>query len=196
MTISSSTKLRTKYGEFITRYHEFTSGYCISLQKGDIKKEHVLVRLHSSCVFAESFYSSLCDCQMQLMKSMELIKKVGRGVVVYTYEEGRGVGLKSKIEAMELERTKGLDTVEAFDKLHFAVDLRSHQNAGKVLKELGVSKSIRLITDNPHKIQALKDAGYSVERENLKYPITDVVKKYLKVKKEKLGYFISDEMVN
>lgn len=195
MTTISSTELPTKYGKFIVSYHKFKKGYCISLRKGDIKKARTLVRIHSSCVFTESFHSELCDCKLQLSKSMELIGQEGRGVIIYSYEEGRGIGLDNKIKAMELERKKGIDTVEAFKQLHFDTDLRNHKDAVKALRELEISNTIRLITDNPHKIQKLKDAGFSVEREEIKYPISSRVKKYLRVKKEKLGYFISDEML-
>ncbi|QQS38681.1 hypothetical protein IPM62_04840 [Candidatus Woesebacteria bacterium] len=195
MAVTSSTILSTKYGNFMVNYHKFSKGYCISLTYGDIKETNILVRIQSSCLFSEAFHAIDCDCNLQLSTSLKTISKVGSGVVVYSYEEGRGVGLENKIRAMELERTKGIDTVEAFEELSFSTDPRTHSNAIRALTDLGISNQIRLITNNPNLIRAVSKSGFVVNRYDIKYPISERIKKYLRVKKEKLGYLISDDMV-
>lgn len=189
MAISRSTQLSTDFGDFKVNYHTFESGYCMSLIKGDVAVPNTLVRFHSSCIFSESFHSIDCDCNLQLSKSMELISKEGRGVIVYTYEEGRGVGLENKIMAMEVERTENVDTVIAFEKLNFDIDGRRYDIAIQALRDLNVDRNIRLISNNPRKRTSLVQGGFNViENVKLEYELNDIQRKYLEVKKNKLGH--------
>lgn len=188
MAITASTKLQTKSGQFNVNYHTIDDNFCVSFSMGNLSQSNIPVRIHSSCLFSESILSIDCDCSLQLKKSFEFISKHG-GIIVYLYQEGRGIGLENKIKAMELERTKNIDTAEAFKTLHFDLDPRNYNVAIQALKDLKVSKNIRLITNNPRKMKQLEDAGFTiVERVVLSYPKNKLIKNYLKVKKEKLGH--------
>lgn len=189
MAILTSTILTTKYGKFDVKYHHTEGGDGLSITTGQFKIGEPLLRIHSSCLFSESFHSITCDCATQLQETLRLIGKTGNGVVVYLFDEGRGAGLVTKIKAMELERTEGIDTVEAFDRLGLLPDLRSYQVALQILNDIGISKLLKLITNNPNKKTVLEDAGYRVsEIVGLKLDLSESAKSYLKMKKEKLGH--------
>lgn len=191
-----STELITKSGRFKVGYHKFNGELCLSLSYGDITKPNPIVRLHSSCLFSEAFRSIDCDCNLQLTYAMDLIAKKGSGVIIYLFQEGRGHGLDKKIQAMEVERAKKIDTVEAFNELHFDLDPRKYDIAIKALKKLQVNKSIVLATNNPRKKNQLEKGGFKVSgRAILKYPTNKRIKEYLKVKKTKLGHKIPKELL-
>lgn len=191
--IVSSTVLITKFGNFRVIYHRFLNGFCISLSRGDLSKPNPLVRLHSSCLFSEALHSIDCDCNLQLSTAMKQIGKEKRGVIVYLYQEGRGVGLAKKIRSMEIERTKHCDTVEAFSQLHFDLDSRNYSIAIRALKELHVNKNIRTMTNNPRKRAQMEKGGFIVSKKvTLHYPVTPRVRKYLIVKRRKLGHELGD----
>lgn len=180
----------TEWGNFkLIDYGVETNGQeHLVLVKGEWKKdEPVLVRMHSSCVTGDIFGSCRCDCGAQLHKSMEMIEKEGKGVIVYLNQEGRGIGLLNKLKAYKLQE-EGLDTVEANVELGFKVDERDYGIGAQILRDLGVRK-IKLMTNNPKKRAGL--IGYGLEIvENV--PI--VIKpnphnaKYLQTKKDKLGH--------
>lgn len=196
MSIVNSTHLITKYGKFKVCYHQFEKDFCISVLMGNISRADCIVRLHSSCLFSESFNSIDCDCDLQLTNAMKLIGKEKRGVIIYLYQEGRGHGLVNKIKAMETERIHGIDTVEAFTQLHFDLDPRNYTIAISALKELKVNKNVRLISNNPLKIKQLEKGGFKVtDRVSLIYPTNRRVKKYLKIKKNKLDHEIEDKLI-
>src|SRR3989344_4664474 len=118
--IYSSTILNTESGDFKVNYHEFKFGDCLTLVKGEIDSDTpIFVRMQSSCLFSQSFHTIDCDCSKQLISSMEEIARLGRGVVVYLDQEGRGIGLKNKIKSMEYERVHKVDTSEAFKALGY-----------------------------------------------------------------------------
>lgn len=180
----------TEWGNFkLIDYGVETNGQeHLVLVKGEWKKdEPVLVRMHSSCVTGDIFGSCRCDCGAQLHKSMEMIEKEGKGVIVYLNQEGRGIGLLNKLKAYKLQE-EGLDTVEANVELGFKIDERDYGIGAQILRDLGVRK-IKLMTNNPKKRAGL--IGYGLEIvENV--PI--VIKpnphnaKYLQTKKDKLGH--------
>ncbi len=191
MSIVSSTKLQLKYGEFNVSYHTFSDGDCVSFWLGDLSKPKPIVRIHSACLFGEAFSSLHCDCNDQLKETLKKIKINGAGVVIYSYSEGRGIGLKKKIEAMEIQRTKKLDTVQAFAKLGFKPDLRNYNCEINALNELRVNKTIKLISNNPNKINSLKEAGYIISRNiKIKINLNKFNKQELLIKKTKMGYYI------
>ena len=196
MTIVNNTLLHTEFGEFKINYHKIDNLYCLSLSMGNMNKPNTIIRLHSSCLFSESLSSIDCDCNLQLQHAMKIIAEHKRGVIIYLFQEGRGHGLSNKIAAMEIERTKGVDTVEAFNELHFDLDPRNYDIAIKALKELRVNRKIRLITNNPRKKKQLENGGFIITRRViLTYPTNDLVKKYLNVKKNKLGHIIPLELI-
>jgi 3,4-dihydroxy 2-butanone 4-phosphate synthase/GTP cyclohydrolase II len=149
----------------------------------------VLVRVHSECLTGDVFGSKRCDCGEQLHNAMELIKKEGKGVVLYMRQEGRGIGLVNKLKSYELQ-DKGLDTVEANIKLGFKPDLRDYGIGAQILVDLGVRK-MRLMTNNPKKIIGLEGYGLKVvERIPVETKPHDKNIIYLKTKKKKLGHML------
>jgi len=163
----------------------------VALVKGKVHPdEPVLVRAHSQCLTGDTFGSSRCDCGEQLHRSMEMIEKEGKGVVLYILnQEGRGIGLTNKIRAYAIQ-DQGADTVEANRKLGFKPDQRDYGIGAQILVALGVKK-IRLMTNNPRKFIGL--AGYGLEivdRVPVEVPPNRMNLKYLKTKKEKLGHIL------
>jgi len=186
----TETKLPTEYGEFnLILYESEIDKLChLALVMGEINKdEPVLVRVHSGCLTGDVFGSLRCDCGPQLKKAMQMISQKQKGVILYMNQEGRGIGLKNKICAYNLQ-DKGMDTVEANEALGFAADLRDYGIGAQVLVDLGVKK-ISLMTNNPRKIVGLDGYGLEVaERISLKIAPTSKNESYLRTKKEKLGH--------
>lgn len=164
----------------------------VALIKGTLSPlRPVLLRAHSECLTGESFHSTHCDCGEQLRISMERIAYEGCGAVLYMRQEGRGIGLTSKVRAYELQRNEGLDTVEANERLGFGMDLREYGVGAQILKDIGVSK-IRLLTNNPRKVVGLQGFGLEIlERVPIEISAkTSRLLRYLKTKKEKLGHLL------
>ncbi|MCG2813158.1 MAG: bifunctional 3,4-dihydroxy-2-butanone-4-phosphate synthase/GTP cyclohydrolase II [Thermodesulfovibrionales bacterium] len=188
------TKLPTDFGGDFTAVayaNDVDSNVHIALVKGEIKHEdEVLVRVHSECLTGDVFGSKRCDCGEQLKKAMELIRKEGKGVVLYMRQEGRGIGLVNKLKSYEFQ-DKGLDTVEANIKLGFKSDLRDYGIGAQILVDLGVRK-MRLMTNNPKKIIGLEGYGLKVvERVPVETKPHDKNIIYLKTKKKKLGHILN-----
>jgi len=184
--------LPTKYGNFkIVAYESvFDKEHHVALVKGNIKKGNILVRVHSECLTGDVFGSLRCDCGNQLSLSMRKIQKAGKGVVLYMRQEGRGIGLKNKVKAYDLQ-DKGFDTVQANQMLGFKADLRDYGIGAQILADLGLKK-IKLLTNNPHKIVGLEGYGLKiVERVPIQIKPNTKNKQYLKTKKEKLGHLLT-----
>lgn len=159
----------------------------IALVKGDVKgKEGVTVRIHSECFTGDILGSLRCDCGSQLKTAMRRIDRLGEGVILYLRQEGRGIGLLNKLRAYNLQE-EGMDTLDANLHLGFGADMRDYAVAAQMLKALGV-KSIKLLTNNPLKINGLEEYGIPVvEREEIEIEHNKVNKIYLKTKKERMG---------
>ena len=185
----------SRYGHFrIKAYESSLDGKChIAVVKGDVAgKKNVLVRVHSECLTGDALGSLRCDCGDQLAIALKNIEKEGEGVVLYMRQEGRGIGLANKMRAYELQ-DKGADTVEANVELGFAPDLRDYGIGAQILSDLGLT-SIRLMTNNPAKRAGLE--GYNleiVERVPLVVKANKFDKRYLSVKKVKMGHLLNDE---
>ncbi|RKU36225.1 bifunctional 3,4-dihydroxy-2-butanone-4-phosphate synthase/GTP cyclohydrolase II [Candidatus Poribacteria bacterium] len=166
----------------------------IALTKGDVADAApVLVRAHSQCLTGDVFGSLRCDCGAQLQLALEMIEREGRGILLYMRQEGRGMGLKEKLRAYQLQDNEGLDTVEANERLGFPPDLRDYGIGAQILVELGVKK-MRLLTNNPQKVKGL--AGYGleiVERIPLQTSPTPFNRAYLQTKRTKLGHLLLHE---
>lgn len=153
----------TAYGEFkLIPFKQLSNGLeHVAIIKGEWEKdEPVLVRVHSSCITGDIFGSMRCECGEQLHKSMEMIEKEGKGVVVYMNQEGRGIGLMNKMKAYKLQE-EGFDTVDANLHLGFKADERDYGVGAQILREIGVSK-IKLLTNNPIKRIGLEAYGLSI----------------------------------
>jgi 3,4-dihydroxy 2-butanone 4-phosphate synthase/GTP cyclohydrolase II len=186
------TKLPSKYGTFqLYLYRSETDNKeHIALVKGTIAPEApTLVRVHSECLTGDVFGSLRCDCNEQLVASLQMVEKEGRGVVLYMRQEGRGIGLVNKLKAYKLQ-DDGMDTVEANEKLGFRPDLRDYGIGAQILRDLGVGK-MRLMTNNPKKIVGLNGYGLEiVERVPLEVDPNFFNEQYLKAKRDKLGHLI------
>ena len=166
----------------------------IALTKGDIADAApILVRVHSQCLTGDVFGSLRCDCGEQLEIALQTIEKEGRGVLVYMRQEGRGMGLKEKLRAYQLQDSDGLDTVEANEHLGFPADLRDYGIGAQILADLGVRK-MRLMTNNPQKVKGLDGHGLEiVERVPLQTEPNPFNRRYLQTKRSKLGHLLLDE---
>jgi GTP cyclohydrolase II len=162
----------------------------VVLGMGDLSSpEPLLVRIHSECLTGDVFHSLRCDCRSQLELSLELIAREGRGLIVYEHQEGRGIGLLNKLRAYELQDA-GADTVEANERLGFEADLRSYQMPAEILRFFGANR-VRLLSNNPEKIEALERAGIQVvERVPCVAGAQARNTGYLQTKKEKMGHLL------
>jgi len=188
-------ELPTSFGDFSLKLFEdkVKGDHHLAIIKGEwTEDEDVIVRVHSQCLTGDIFQSLRCDCGEQLETALDKINKVGKGLVVYLRQEGRGIGLKNKILAYKLQE-EGYDTVEANKKLGFPADLREYGIGAQIIKECGVRK-IKLMTNNPKKVIGLEGHGLEiVGREEIKIAPNKNNEKYLQTKKDKLGHFILGE---
>lgn len=199
VTRAVSTRIPTDYGEFQLVYYDNSVddkahlAFCMgdfNTQANDAQKNNVLVRLHSECLTGDVFGSRRCDCGEQLDRSLQLIAKEGRGVLVYLRQEGRGIGLLEKIRAYNLQDT-GVDTVDANLMLGHQADERDYTVAVHILHDLGIN-SVRLITNNPTKISALEDAGIRVnDRVVLENFLNPDNSRYLLTKAKRMNHILS-----
>jgi len=198
LLLTSPARLPTRYGAF--RIYAFQCPYTgedhVALVRGQIAgRERVLLRLHSECVTGDVFGSERCDCGAQLDAALKKIGKAPRGVLLYLAQEGRGIGIANKIAAYHLQ-DHGLDTVDANRVLGFPADLRSYKCAACMLRVLGV-KSVRLMTNNPAKIEQLESYGLRVaDRIPLQIPATAANIRYLRTKKSRLAHLLETPVVN
>ncbi|MGA7909255.1 MAG: GTP cyclohydrolase II [Candidatus Sulfotelmatobacter sp.] len=194
----ASADFPTRWGKF--RIHGFRSefgadGDCrveeaVALVMGEVRTAPPLVRVHSQCLTGDVFHSLRCDCRQQLELALSMIAAEGAGILIYEQQEGRGIGLMAKLQAYELQDS-GLDTVEANERLGFKADERDFALPAEILKALGVT-SVRLLSNNPDKVDALQRAGVKVvERIPCEVIPSPHAEEYLKTKKEKLGHLFT-----
>ena len=188
--VGSRVDMPTRYGHFqLIPFRQKSNGLeHMALIKGEwAEDEPVLVRVHSSCATGDILGSLRCDCGEQLHKSLQMIEKEGKGVVVYMQQEGRGIGLMNKIAAYKLQE-EGLDTVEANVHLGFKPDERDYGCGAQMLRYLGIHK-MRLMTNNPTKRVGLEAYGLEIV-ENVPIEVTpnEYDYRYLKTKKERMGH--------
>jgi GTP cyclohydrolase II len=149
-----------------------------------------IVRIHSQCLTGDVFHSLRCDCRQQLELALLAISDARAGILIYENQEGRGIGLMAKLQAYELQ-DQGLDTIEANHALGYKTDCRAYELPAEILKMLGV-KAVRLITNNPEKVEALVSAGIEVtERISAKVPSEPTNERYLETKRDKMGHLVS-----
>lgn len=163
----------------------------LALVKGRIDSEApTLVRLHSQCLTGDVFGSERCDCGEQLDTALAMIEKHGAGVLIYMFDEGRGIGLLNKIRAYALQ-DQGRDTVEANHALGFAADMRDYKTGAHILLDIGARK-VRLMTNNPDKVRQLEQYGLNVtERIPIEVAPGKANRDYLRTKRAKFGHLLS-----
>lgn len=188
--------LPTDYGEFkiIIFGNDFDNHEHVALVYGDVAKtDNLLVRLHSECLTGDTFTSHRCDCRAQLHTAMQKVAEEGKGIILYMRQEGRGIGLANKIKAYHLQE-KGFDTVDANVELGFPADMREYSLAAQMLRDLKVN-GIRLLTNNPDKINDLEEYGITVKkREPLVIPSSDENRFYLETKKNKMKHIFPEKV--
>ena len=185
----------TQFGNFIFAGYsdKIEHKEYIAVMKGEIKNKDVTVRLHSECLTGDVFGSRRCDCQEQLHRALYELEESGEGLIIYLRQEGRGIGILNKLKAYKLQ-DEGYDTVEANHKLGFSDDLRDYAVAAQIIKDLGI-KSIILKTNNPKKIEGLEKYGITIAgRTEIEITANDTDKSYLKVKKEKMGHLLEQDL--
>ena len=187
---TTSVRLPTAYGEFtaVAFRETLTGKHHLALVKGEVDgAQDVLVRVHSECLTGDVFHSLRCDCGEQLDQALLQLGREDRGVLLYMAQEGRGIGLLNKLRAYELQET-GLDTVEANLELGFPADARDWGIGNQILADLGLT-TIRILTNNPKKISGLEGFGLTVvEQVPIETPPNAENRRYLAVKREKLGH--------
>jgi GTP cyclohydrolase II len=189
--------LPTKFGRFQCLVYRFQDGLeHVALVKGEVdNRSQVLCRIQSECLTGEVFGSLRCDCKHQLDLALMKIAEEGHGVVLYLRQEGRGIGLGNKIRAYHLQ-DGGLDTVDANRLLGFPDDGRDFYCATRILRDLNIA-SVKLLTNNPNKVDALINAGiHVVERLAHVANVSEPAKDYLLVKSLRMGHFIHQDPNN
>jgi 3,4-dihydroxy 2-butanone 4-phosphate synthase/GTP cyclohydrolase II len=190
----AETRLPTRHGgqfELMVYTDDLESTLYVALVKGNVSgADPVLVRLHSQCLTGDVFGSERCDCGEQLESAMRLVNEAGRGVIVYMFDEGRGIGLLNKIRAYALQ-DKGHDTLDANHELGFAADMRDYRIGAHILFDLGV-RNVRLLTNNPDKVRALEEYGLVVsERVPVEVPPRYANLHYLQTKRNRFGHLLT-----
>src|SRR4051812_27884792 len=190
--VPAEAALPTRFGDFRIGVYRALGTEVVAITRGNVREGGpLLVRLHSECLTGDALGSLRCDCGEQLQQALESVGHEERGAVLYLRHEGRGIGLYDKIRAYALQ-DRGMDTVDANIALGLPIDARDYAAAAWVLKQLGV-RDIRLATNNPAKIDGLRENGVNVvERVPIAVPSNPANERYLKVKSERMGHLLDD----
>jgi len=196
LTRYAQATLPTEWGTFETLVYRSPAGEeHMAIYQGELSDElaeSTLVRVHSACFTGEALGSLKCDCKAQLERALQEIEREGRGVVVYLFQEGRGIGLGNKIRAYALQ-TQGVDTVDANRQLGFGDDERDYQDAVEILRDLGVTR-VKLMTNNPLKIEALQKAGLELsQRVSIEVGRNAVNASYLDTKRDRMSHLLKEQ---
>ncbi|MEY3695946.1 MAG: cyclohydrolase [Pseudomonadota bacterium] len=192
LTHMASCALPTPWAEFTLHVFQepATGKEHLAMVLGDISNgQPVLARMHSECLTGDTLFSQRCDCGAQLEAALRRIAEEGRGILLYLRQEGRGIGLVNKIRAYALQE-QGADTVEANHQLGFADDLRNYDICAPIFRHFGIH-ALRLMTNNPRKLDALKELEISTERVAHIARSTDKNQRYLQTKAKKLGHLLT-----
>ncbi|MGE0621471.1 MAG: hypothetical protein AB7I04_08485 [Pseudomonadales bacterium] len=185
MTRVAETTLETAYGELQCLVYRSGTSEGVVLVKA--WKAKPIVRIQSSCLFSESFRSKGCDCALQLDSSLREIYRKG-GILIYLYQEGRGYGLATKVKGMQLSLERGINTADAYVEMGLETDPRTYELAIEVLNDLSVPKRFLFATNNPKKLEAVRQAGYKPDRYQLSYSTTPEIDSYIESKVAGLGH--------
>ena len=189
--IVARAKLPTRFGPFeiLGIEGKGQNESAVALVHGKVRAQTPLVRVHSQCLTGDVLASERCDCRAQLELSLRRIAAAPSGILLYLPQEGRGIGLMNKLRAYELQ-DHGMDTVEANEELGFAADSRDYGFSAEALRLLGVRK-VRLLSNNPDKVQQLESAGIHVsERVPCRPRTSRTSRAYMETKRTKLGHLL------
>lgn len=199
--VVASSPVPTEFGTFDMHVFRWTGGDQLAAIQNGLSPDHVaitmgdldgaegvLVRVHSECLTSEVFGSLKCDCRKQLVAAQRAIAEAGRGAVFYLRQEGRGIGLANKIRAYELQNA-GHDTVDANRLLGLPDDTRDYAPAAAMIEQLGIA-SVRLLTNNPLKIEALRSLGVAVDRREIVCETNPWSAAYLEAKRDRMGHIL------
>jgi GTP cyclohydrolase II len=190
LEVSPEVAVETEQGKLHVRYASGFGGAGVIARYEKSVESPVLVRIQSSCVFSESLGAIDCDCSDQLNLALHTIAARG-GYLIYSYEEGRGAGLASKIQAMKLQAEEQIDTAEAFRRLGLPADPRRYRFAAEAIRVVVGNSTIRLLTNNPKKVDALRRLGISVVGSSrLIVAKNHLVRDYLREKAQSLGHTV------
>jgi GTP cyclohydrolase II len=188
----ATANLPTEFGLFTISVFELDASQVIVLTCGDLNPSGALVRIHSECLTGDVLGSLRCDCRYQLLTSLRMIGEAGEGCLVYLRQEGRGIGLFQKILAYKLQEA-GVNTIQANLQLGLPVDARNYELAIEILKSLGL-RSVKLITNNPDKVNALTAAGLEVmQRVPIQTTANTHNRAYMEAKHRLMGHFLNLE---
>ena len=189
--IVARAKLPTRFGPFEILGFEGRGANesAVALVHGPVRTGTPLVRIHSQCLTGDVLASERCDCRAQLELSLRRIADSASGILLYLPQEGRGIGLMNKLRAYELQ-DKGMDTVEANEELGFAADSRDYAFSAAALKLLG-ARRVRLLSNNPDKVEQLEKAGIRVvERVPCRPRVSRISRAYMETKRTKMGHLL------
>ena len=181
-------KLPTPWAEFsITAFEDTTNGEeHLAISLGNLDNDPLL-RIHSQCLTGDALFSLRCDCGSQLEMALKKIASEEAGLIIYMAQEGRGIGLGNKIKAYELQ-DEGMNTIEANESLGFEADERNYSICGEILTSMKIA-SVRLMTNNPSKIEGLINSGIDVvDRVSIEVDASEHNKDYLDVKADRMGH--------
>jgi GTP cyclohydrolase II len=182
-----ATVIETRYGVLEVQLEANGDDSCLVVRARSMIKG-TFVRIHSACLFGEVLHSELCECQHQLDSALQIISREG-GYLFYMFQEGRGLGLYEKIRAMEVERSKGISTAEAFRQIGYPDDVRDYGKAIKAMKKIGVPREIKFMTNNPNKLSVVQAAGYIIsERLEPVLVVSAALAALIRRKQEALGH--------
>lgn len=189
----ASARIPTRYGEFSLSLYQTRKDKKehLALVMGSVSNKHdVLVRVHSECLTGDLLGSMRCDCGEQLDLAMAMIAEEGEGLIIYLRQEGRGIGLLDKLRAYNLQ-DEGYDTVDANLILGHQADEREYSIAAEIIQDLNI-KSIRLLTNNPNKVESLQSLGIRISfRLPLEAPVTSENVSYLQAKADRLNHALT-----
>jgi GTP cyclohydrolase II len=189
---SEIAQLTTEYGIFnVQAYEDIQSGqtHCVLWMGQIATNEPLLVRHQSACITGTAFASIRCDCSDQIEAALLSVAKLGRGLLLYMDEEGRGHGLREKITALH-HMNRGMDTVSSLEEMGKCADARDFSLAAVLLRRLHVPQAITLLTNNPFKVAALSAAGFEIARRPIVVARNAGICGYLQTKRDKLGHII------
>jgi GTP cyclohydrolase II len=188
MKIGEEISINSRFGEFRAAHYldsELNTAALLIYNKPWGPKP--ILRIHSACLFSESIGTLDCDCSSQLSAFLTLLKTTN-GLLIYLFQEGRGAGLRTKMQAISLQQNENLDTASAFERLGLEKDMRSYEIVLEILKDLDFPKTLSLATNNPARIDLLHKGGYSVERLILQFERNPDMNEYLTEKRRVLGH--------